>query len=414
MAAVMYNVLILTSDLGFGHRSASNAIRDALNIQHEGQYRITIVNPMDHPKVPSFYRDSPETYDLMVKKLPDLYSLTYRAVDSPLTAPIIENVNTTMLLEAMFDIIADTAPHVIVVTRENYLSALWGVRVLTRKRIPIITVITDLGTVHRMWFNSVAAITCVPNQYVYNLGLAENLSPAQLRITGLAVHPRLALETRSQMELRAVLGWSPDRKTVLVVGSSRVRTLLDVVRVLNHAHFPIQLAIVAGGDEAVYAQLQAMEWHVPTHLYLFVDTLPQMLLASDVLVCKAGGLIVTEGLAGGLPLLLIDAIEGQETGNVEVVVAGGAGAFVRQPLEMLETLYDWFADDFRGLQRLAQAARQMGNPRASFDIAALVHGYASGTLMLPLQRRVARARRAKRNLRELRNWLVRLLNDNSL
>jgi 1,2-diacylglycerol 3-beta-galactosyltransferase len=35
------------------------------------------------------------------------------------------------------------------------------------------------------------------------------------------------------------------------------------------------------------------------------------MMASDVLVTKAGGLIVSEGLAAGLPILLIDYLPGQ-------------------------------------------------------------------------------------------------------
>jgi len=67
--------------------------------------------------------------------------------------------------------------------------------------------------------------------------------------------------------------------------------------------------------------------------------------AVDFVVCKAGGLIVTEALACGLPLMLIDVIEGQETGNAEFVVDNGAGDIARMPLDMLETLYHWLSND---------------------------------------------------------------------
>jgi 1,2-diacylglycerol 3-beta-galactosyltransferase len=43
--------------------------------------------------------------------------------------------------------------------------------------------------------------------------------------------------------------------------------------------------------------------------------MPTMMRAADAIICKAGGLTVTESLACGLPLLLTDVIPGQETGN---------------------------------------------------------------------------------------------------
>jgi 1,2-diacylglycerol 3-beta-galactosyltransferase len=186
------------------------------------------------------------------------------------------------------------------------------------------------------------------------------------------------------------------------------------VRVLNHCHFPIQLAIVAGGDHDSYQQLQTMEWHVPTHLYQLVDNMPQLLRASDMLACKAGGLIVTEGLAVGIPLLLFDAIEGQETGNVEYVVENGAGTFTRPSLELLEKLHDWFVDDFELLTTLAGRARQIGFPRSSFDIAQKVYSYAIGESLVPLSRGAVRVRHARLQVQEWRDWLNKLFQDSSL
>ncbi len=407
-------ILVLTSDMGFGHRSAAKAIHDALLMEYGDNVAVTIVNPMDHGKVPSFYRDNPEAYDLLVKRLPDLYNLTYKAVDLPFTAPLVENVNTAMLLEAMLEIFSEVQPHVVVVTRENYLSTLWAIRTITRKRVPIVTVITDLGTVHRVWFNTVSTLTCVPNQHVYDMGIAEKIPPSQLKITGIPVHPRISAETRDKREIRQSLGWQPDLKTALLVGSTRSRGLVDTVRVLNHCNFPIQLAIVTGGDDTTYAQLEAMEWHVPTHLYNFVDNMPQLLRASDMLGCKAGGLIITEGLAVGLPLLLFDAIEGQETGNIDYVVENGAGVFMGPSLDLLEAMHDWFSEDFALLNTLATRAQQLGFPRSSFEIAHKVYSYATGESLVPLSRGAVRVRHARLRVQELRDWFSKLFNDMSL
>jgi len=401
-------VLILTSDMGFGHRSAANAIDTALRLAYPS-LQTQIINPMDHPKVPSFYRDNPEAYDVIVKHMPEFYNFTYRAVDHPLTSTLVENVNTTMLIEAMLDILNDARPDVIVVTRENYLSTLWAISKFTRRRIPVVTVVTDLGTVHRIWFNTVSAITCVPNRRVYEVGLSEKMPAERLRITGIPVHPRLAAETRTQAELRAELGWQPHKTTVLIVGGSRVKNVREAAAVLNHCNQDVQLAVVAGGDDALYHDLQQMEWHVPTVLYNFVQNMPQLLKASDALVCKAGGLMVTEGLACGLPILLIDAIEGQETGNVEYVEDHGAGAFITSHLMLLETLYDWLSDGAAGLALRAERARQIGYPQAASDIAALVYGYAVGALALPAAS--SREQRERKPTEDLRTWLGKFLND---
>jgi 1,2-diacylglycerol 3-beta-galactosyltransferase len=131
------------------------------------------------------------------------------------------------------------------------------------------------------------------------------------------------------------------------------------------------LTVVAGGDDAQFREFQAVEWHVPARVMNFVDNMPVLMHASDFVVCKAGGLIVTESLACGLPLVLTDYIEGQETGNVRYVVEGGAGELVRNPLDGLEMISHWLADGGEMLARRGRNARSLGYPRAAYDVAGL-------------------------------------------
>jgi len=131
----------------------------------------------------------------------------------------------------------------------------------------------------------------------------------------------------------------------------------------------LQLLVVAGGDDELYDQLQSEEWHGPAHVYNFVDNMPELMHASDCIICKAGGLIVTESLACGLPLLLVDVLPGQETGNADYVVQGGAGALSPAPLDGLETLCHWLLRGGEGLAQCAENARRLGKPRAAYDVA---------------------------------------------
>ena len=96
-----------------------------------------------------------------------------------------------------------------------------------------------------------------------------------------------------------------------------------------------------------------------------------MMRAADGIVCKAGGLIVTESLASGLPMMLIDVIPGQETGNAQYVIDGGAGRIAHDPIEALEIMCHWLNQGGQQLADQAANARQLGRPRAAYDIAEL-------------------------------------------
>lgn len=370
-------ILVLTSDMGFGHRSAAKAVLAALEARYGDAVHVNIINAFDHKSVPNVVREQQVEYDRRVREAPELYQIGYQVMDVPLSTSLVEIGLTALLFQALLDILKQNKPDVIIVTHPMYLEPLKAIFRHIHRTIPVLTVVTDLGTVQRIWFHPVSDITLVPTERVYNLALEAKLQPASLKITGIPVHPQILSEKRPAAEIRADLGIEPTRLTALVVGSPRVRNLLDAVRVLNHSNLPLQAIVVAGGDDVVYAELQQTDWHIPVKVYNLVQNMPMLMHAADFIVCKAGGLIVTEALACGLPIMLIDVIEGQETGNAEFVVDNGAGEVARMPLDMLETLYHWLSNEGRLLQTRANNARRVGRPQAADEIAELAWSLAA-------------------------------------
>ncbi len=362
-------ILILTADAGFGHRSAANAVAAALHARYADDCEAEIINPMEDKRTPFFLRDSQSDYDRLVRLIPELYRFYYDASDTTVTSAVVEGALTVLLFETMRDVVRYHMPDAIVSTYPLYQAPLEAVFTLRGEDIPILTVVTDLATVHRMWFSRASDACLVPNSIVEDLALSYGLSSEQVVVTGIPVNPEIAVDTRSPAEIRAELGWMPDLPTFLAVGSRRVERLLDTLNVLNHFGTPLQLAVVAGRDQKLYDDLQRMEWHGPTFLYEYVTNVPRMMRAADAVICKAGGLIVTESLAAGRPMLLVDAIPGQETGNADLVVRTGAGELARSEREVLETVAHWMHDDRKLLRERTSRSAALGKPFAAFDVA---------------------------------------------
>lgn len=362
-------ILILTADAGFGHRSAANAIAVALQELHGDACEITVANPLADARVPALLRHSQVDHDRLVRDMRELYRIGYEASDTSFPSLIVESALTLMLFEVLGDLIKERRPDAVVITYPMYQAPLAAFFALSRRRVPVVTVVTDLTTVHRLWFHDVVDLCLVPTEQARELALENGLEPDKVRITGIPVHPALARENRPPPLIRRELGWRPDMPTALVVGSKRVSNLDTVLRVLNHSGLNLQLVVVAGGDDALYERLQATEWHGVVHLYNYVSNMPEMMCAADCILCKAGGLIVTEALAAGLPILLIDVLPGQECGNAEYVINGGAAELAEDPIAVLETLYHWFEGQGDLLAQRAARARALGRKRAAYDVA---------------------------------------------
>ena len=373
----MKRILILTADYGYGHRSAANAIAEALQETYREDCIVEIVNPMDDQRAPAFLRDGENGYDKIVRAAPDLYKLGYEIGDTRVGSDIVKNSLTLMLFNALREMIDKKQPDVIVCTYPFYQQILSTIFAVEEYRIPLLTVVTDLATVNRLWFHPAADLCLVPTQTVYNLAIEAGLPSEKVKIVGIPVRLELQNGNRDRTAIRSALGWREDLFTVLAIGSKRVEHLYDALWILNHSGFPLQLVIAAGGDQAFYQRCQMTNWHVETHVYNFVSEMGTFMRAADCVLGKAGGLTVSESLACGLPLILVDVIPGQETGNANYVIAGDAGTLANDPTEVLEAMAHWLTNDRLHYQHQMESARRLGRPRAAFDSAELIWALAT-------------------------------------
>ena len=279
-------ILVLTADAGFGHRSAAIAIVSALQEKYGDCCEVTMVNPLDDHRTPVLLRDSQTDYDRIIHNIPKIYQFGYEALDGAIPAAILDSANTVLLYEVLHDILKENEPDVILTTYPIYQAPLSVIYALQRNPIPLLTVITDLVTVHHIWFNKAADIITVATPELKTLAMEAGIDPDKIHITGIPVHPNITKETRSKAEIRKELGWDPDLTTFLAVGSRRVERLTDALNILNHFGKPLQIAAVAGNDTELFTLLQEMDWHIPVHLYEFTDQIPAMMHASDALICK--------------------------------------------------------------------------------------------------------------------------------
>ncbi len=365
------NILILTADAGFGHRSTANALARAFELRYGDAAAVTIVNPLDEEGAPPFMGDAESDYDQLATQWARFYKLGYKMTDLALTTSVTETAYVLMMYDLIARLMKENRPDVVVITFPTYQYPVAAYRRLSGHNMPMVTIVTDLMSLQKMWFSTSADLCLVPTQHAADLALERGLDAESVHVTGLPVNPALA-DRPGKAEARAALGWPEDKFTVLVAGSKRVERLDEFAHVLNHAGFDLHLAAVAGGNDELYGKLQAADWHIPVSLYNFVDNMSDMLHAADCVVSKAGGLIVTESLACGLPLLLVQVIPGQETGNAELVTREGAGELVLEPLAFLEALGDWLADGGRLYHERAANARRLGRPEAAFDAVDLI------------------------------------------
>ena len=103
----------------------------------------------------------------------------------------------------------------------------------------------------------------------------------------------------------------------------------------------------------------------------FIDYLDDLVAASDLVITKSGGLITSEVMARGAPLLVTEPIRGQEEFNADYVVTAGVGVQARLT-DSAPYMVESLVSDPPRLQRMRENAQRFGRPRAAQDIAGIV------------------------------------------
>jgi 1,2-diacylglycerol 3-beta-galactosyltransferase len=370
-------ILILMSDTGGGHRAAAEAIRDALHIRYgEKAVSVKLVDVFrDYSPVPLKF--APEFYPWWVNRSKTSWGVGYNMSNTRRRAQLLSQTMYVTIEGGLKRMLRENPADAVVcvhslLTRPAMQALTWFTQ-----RPPFVVVVTDLVSTHHLWYDKRCERCLVPTQPAYERGLAAGLALEQLRNTGLPVHPRFALGLKDKAEARHELGWDPDLPAVLVVGGGEgMGPVYRTARAIDERSLRCQLVVLAGNNKALKDKLESKTWNQPTRIYGFRKDMPLLMAATDILVTKAGPATISEACIAGVPMILYDAIPGQETGNIDYVVDNNVGVYAPTPVEVSAALASWLHRGPDYLRQMSENARALGRPNAVFEIAEEVWSYA--------------------------------------
>lgn len=359
------HILFLFSDTGGGHRSATEAIIEALQLEYDEQVTTQMVDIfLDIAPRPLNYL--PKWYPYMVR-LPELWGFSYRISNGSRRARLIVESAYPYVRRSLHKVIKQNPADMIVslhpLANDPFLHA------LGKHRPPFITVVTDLVTTHALWYEKGLDLCLVPTEAAYQRALLAGLKTEQVKVIGLPVADRFCQPIGDKNALRQQLGWPQDHLVVLLVGGGEgMGPIEKTAEAIAEANLPITLVIIAGRNVDLKQRLEARQWPMKTLIYGFVHEMPEFMQAADILVTKAGPSTITEALNAGLPIILYSRLPGQEDGNVDYVISEGVGVWAPKTSYIVSALQAWITHP-KQLELAAEACCQAARPEAAREIA---------------------------------------------
>ncbi len=363
----MPRVLLLHASVGSGHKRAGEALAAAFARRQPGQVQLADVLDYANPLFREAYARS---YIQMTDKVPSLWSYVYEQTDRELfrmtgeVRALADAINAWGLRR----LIRDYAPELIVCTHFLPVEVLAARKARARLHQPLYCVLTDYAA-HAFWvYNNVDGYFVATGQTRQQL--VERGVPSDLiRVTGIPIDPVIA-EPKDRAAVRAAHGLPLDEHVVTLFGggidSGHVRVMIEG---LLRSDFKGCLVAVAGRNRGLQAELDDLQSTQRAQLRVlgFVDYVDDLIVASDVIIAKAGGLTVSEVLGRATPMIITHPIPGQEEANADYLAGVGAGISIRLP-EHVPFAVTQLLHDAARLAQMRATASSAARPRAALDI----------------------------------------------
>src|SRR5574338_282212 len=177
------HILFLFSDTGGGHRSATEAIIEALHLEYDDSFSMEMVD-FFKSYAPLPFNKMPDWYPEMVKA-PRLWSASFYATDGRARARVITSTMWPAVRHAAIQLIQGH-PADLVVTVHPFANT-FALKALKAGRPPFITVVTDMVTTHALWFDRRADLILVPTESARERALRYHMDPERVCVVGLPV-----------------------------------------------------------------------------------------------------------------------------------------------------------------------------------------------------------------------------------
>ncbi len=358
-------ILFLFSDTGGGHRAATNAIIEALNLEYPGRFDTDMIDFLRYysPKPWSY---SPQLYPPL-SRLKHTWKMSYEAANGPRRSQALNRITYPYLRRSAQRLVEEN-PADLIVSVHPLANAVIP-RAMRRNPVPFVTVVTDMVSTHAFWYSRGADLIIVPTVQARNRGIRLGIAPGKLTVIGQPVSPAFADLTESKEALRQEQGWTEHSPVVLLVGGGDgMGPVRRVARAINQAKLPVTLAVICGRNENLFDDLSRLHWTIPHHVYGFTSEMPRFMKAADLFLTKAGPGSISEAFICGLPIVMYACLPGQEEGNVDYVLDAGAGMWTPDTDGVVEAVR-FLAEDCGARESMAAASARLARPAAAREIA---------------------------------------------
>lgn len=372
----MKKIIIFYASYGGGHLSAAKSIEEQIhksypNIETELIDCMKYINKTIEKVTTSAYKE-------MAKKFPWAWGRVYSNSQKGPLAHISSRANQIMAVKLLkllrqenADLIISTHPF-----GSQMCSYLKRKGKITSR---IATIMTDFAP-HDQWLvgEDFTDYFFVSNEGMKEAIVEKGVSANKIYVTGIPISSRF-LQTYSKEEILKEFELAPNKKTILFFGGGEFglgkSKTLEILNILAENFNNIQIVAISGRNESMkkhFEEIVAQKNKANSIKILeFTNKVPELMSISDFVITKPGGLTVSESLASGLPIVIINPIPGQEEENAEFLENKGVAIWLKKETDSKKEI-EQLINVSEKLEEMKKQVNLLAKKNSTEDIVAIL------------------------------------------
>lgn len=365
-------ILIFYACYGGGHLSAAKSIKQYID-ENYSNTETMLVDCMKYIN-PRLEKVTTGAYNQMAKRAPWAWGKIYKLSQKGIIARI-SNDSNKIMANKLYKIFEEFKPDIVISTHPFSVQMTAYLKSKGKVNCKLASVMTDFAP-HDQWL--------VGNEYIDNIFVShsgmkdeitqKNIPSSKIHATGIPLSTKF-MQHFDKEKIKSSLNLDINKKTILFFGGGEFglgkdKTLQIFKNFINNLQDTYQIVAICGKNEKMKHEFE--NFIAPNvHVYGYSNQVPELMSISDLVVTKPGGLTVTESLASGLPIIIINPIPGQEVENAEFLEKKGVAIWLKNPKNS-EILIHNLLYDCEKLKQMKIQSKLLAKKTSTADICKII------------------------------------------
>lgn len=355
-------ILIISSEYtGRGHKSITDALCEQLN--KRGNVEVSILEGFN--MLGKVGIKISKSYGPLTRTSKKAWNITWKFVQHNTEA--INKAIKTLISKKFAEIVEDEQPDVIVSVHPAFIGCILDVMEKKNIKIPFISMYADLVSISNMWTDPRADYSiCYTNEaidYSLKMGIPEE----KIKKFSFPVRERF---TYGNPVAGSQIFKSSGIPTFLIMsGGEGSGNMLELAEMLL-SHFNCRVKVLTGRNKTLREKFEEEKekYGERIDVYGFVDAIEELMLSSDIAFMRGSPNTILEAINCCLPVIITDALPGQEAGNPWYFEENHLGCFACELESIKDAVKVLLENDAEKLMDIKEHQKTFRNPDAAKEI----------------------------------------------